>query len=82
MKESFLTKSMIDAIIKEAKEDCCEIYFPEIVDTPTGTKQTSNIEMFDHEYVDQKCGCCGDDYYGSIYYPLPCGKYIRVRFSM
>ncbi len=75
-------KEIFDEIIRSAKEDCSQIYFPEIVDTPTGSKQEydGNKKIFDHIFIDQKSGVCEDDYYGSIYYPYN-GKYIKVGFS-
>lgn len=73
---------MFNKIIENAKEDGMQIYFPKIVTIPKGNKQDSEIDIFDHEYVNQKTGCCGDDYYGEIYYPIGNGKYLEVSFSM
>ncbi len=70
-----------DAIIENAKDNGMEIFFPEIVDTPCGTRQDSEINLFDHEYVDQKTGHSGDDFYGSIYYPIE-NKYLKIEFCM
>ena len=36
---------------------------------------------YDHKFVEQHTGSCGDDYYGSLWYPLGGGKYLRVEFT-
>lgn len=70
----------LDEIIKDAKQDCSEIFFPTIVDKPTGVKQTyGDTSIFSHIFVDQKVGCCEDDYYGDIYYPIE-DKYLKVGY--
>lgn len=33
-------------------------------------------------YVEQHSGCCGDDYYGNIWYPLTGNHYVQMGFSM
>lgn len=75
-------KPYFDEIVTDLKENGSEIYFPEFVDKPTGTRQDydGNTELFDHIYVDQHVGYCGDDYYGHIYYPFE-GKYIKVGYN-
>ena len=70
----------LDEIIKDAKQDCSEIFFPTIVDKPIGVKQTyGDTSIFSHIFVDQKVGCCEDDYYGDIYYPIE-DKYLKVGY--
>lgn len=56
--------------------------FPSIVDKPNGEKQMCEIEIFDHEYVDQHTGFCSDDYFGTMAFPLPSGKYIEISYQM
>lgn len=74
--------TIFSKIIDNAKEDGMNIFFPRIVDFPKGTKQDSDIDIFDHEYVSQKTGTCCDDYYGEVYYPLSNGKYLEVSYTM
>ena len=74
-------KQIFDHIVNEAKKEGYLIGFPEIVDTPKGIKQDSDIPLFDYKWVDKKCGSCKDCYYGEIYYPFM-GKFLKVRFSM
>lgn len=62
-------------------EDCIAVYFPKIVDKPKGVRQSSDLELFDHEYVDQHSGIGEDDYYGTMYFPLPSGKYLSVDYN-
>jgi len=33
-------------------------------------------------YVEQHSGCCEDDYYGNIWYPLTGKHYVKMRFSL
>lgn len=33
-------------------------------------------------YVEQHSGCCEDDYYGNIWYPLTGEHYVKMRFSL
>jgi hypothetical protein len=74
------TLEIIDYIIQEIKKDVwCSDYIG-VVDTPNGTRQESSIDLFDHEYINQKCGCCEDDYYGEIYFPVN-DKYIVFGFQ-
>ena len=81
-KQGFLEKH-IDEIMKYANEDCsAELANPCIVDTPTGEKQESDCELFTHEWIDQHCGCCEDDYYGTICFPLPSGKYFKITVML
>lgn len=70
----------IVAIGEYLSKDCKFMEFPEIVNTPKGTRQTSDSLLWDHEYVDQSCGISGDDYHGTMYFPLPDGKYLSVGF--
>ena len=36
---------------------------------------------FKKAYVSQSCGYIGDDYYGTIWIPLPNGNYLEYSFS-
>lgn len=72
-------ETILNKIIDNAKEDGMNILFPKIVDAPKGKKQDSEIDIFDHEYVSQKC--C-DDYYGEVYYPIGNGKYLEVSYTL
>jgi len=74
-------KEVFDHIAMVAKEEGYWIGFPEIVDSPKGTKQDSDIPLFDYEWVDQECGICGDSYHGEMYYPFM-GKFLKVPFAM
>jgi hypothetical protein len=67
--------------IKADMVGCSYSNIPEIVDTPKGKKESydGNKEIFDHIFVDQHAGSCGDDYYGHVYYPIE-GKYLKVEF--
>lgn len=73
----------LDEIIKDAKQDYSYINFPIIVDKPVGIKQTydGDTSIFSHVYVDQKVGCCEDDYYGNMYYPIE-DKYLKVGYVL
>jgi len=51
-----------------------------IVDTPKGSKQPSDTNHFDHEYVVQHAGSCEDDWYGHIYLPIG-EKYLDIEFN-
>jgi len=73
-------KIIFDEIIRLAKEDGAQIYFPEIVDSPLGRKQDCDSKVFDHEYIVQNGS--EDNYYGYIYYPINDGKYLKVGFSL
>lgn len=67
--------------IKEIMEHDCHYWrIYEITDKPEGDRQET-IGIFDHEYVDQTCGISGDDYSGSMYFPVGDGRYIRVQFE-
>jgi len=67
--------------IKDCITDCEGGYDFEIVDLPRGDKQTENYSFIKHIYIDQSCGCCGDDYYGEVYIPLPDNKYLQFSFQ-
>jgi hypothetical protein len=73
---------VFNKIIEDAKEQGMQIFFPRIVSVPKGSKQESEIDIFDHEYVNQQAGYYGDDFYGEIYYPIGDGKYLEVGFSI
>lgn len=32
-------------------------------------------------YVEQHCGCCGDDFYGSIWYQLTARHWVKMDFA-
>lgn len=72
-------KKYLDEIVKDAKLDCSHINFPIVVDKPTGVKQTYGGDIFNHVFIDQKKGCCEDDYYGDMYYPIE-DKYLKVGY--
>lgn len=77
-------KKYFDEIIKDAKrDDCSHIDFPIIVDKPTGIMQTydGDTTIFSHIFIDQKVGCCEDDYYGNMYYPIE-DKYLKVGYVL
>ena len=103
--ENGTKEQRIDFLLKTELEECFrywgmdeyEYYGYEIVDEPSGVKQSFDhetldekeelIEMpeefkyIDHEYCDQHCGICGDDYSGNLYFPLPSGKYLRCHYE-
>lgn len=74
-----------------------EYFGYEIVDKPLGDKQKfchdaadengelmdvpEEFKYIDHEYCEQHCGVCGDDYYGDLYFPLPSGKYLKCHYD-
>lgn len=72
----------LEKILLYYKEDLTYIDFMGIVDNPKGQKQSLEIEglTFDCEYIDQKVGCCGDDYYGNIYIPIG-DKFMKFSYS-
>lgn len=72
---------IFNKIVADAKEQGIQIFFPKIVYVPKGSRQDSEINIFDHEYVNQQKGYSCDNYYGEIYYPLEDGKYLEVGFS-
>lgn len=67
--------------ISEEMQDCSYLCFPTIVDEPKGKRQDADTDFFDHVFVDQSCGIAGDDWHGTVYFPIPNGKYIAVEFS-
>ena len=73
-------KTVIE-ISKLLGSDSCHFGIVKIVDTPEGIKQSSDSDLFDHEYVDQHNGITGDDYYGFIYYPIGSGQYVQCHYS-
>lgn len=46
-----------------------------------GYRQSSDCEIFDHEFVDQRA-MYDDDYFGEIYFPIGNGEYIKARYWM
>lgn len=93
----FLLKTELEECFRYWGMDDYEYYGYEIVDTPLGDKQAFDHEALDekeelielpeefkyidHEYCDQHCGICGDDYSGNLYFPLPSGKYLRCHYE-
>jgi len=73
-------QATLKAIKEHAATENTNIFFAEITDEPKGCKQESEIKIFDHEFIDQKIGMFGDDFYGDIYYPLK-SKYLKVPYS-
>lgn len=73
-------------LIKEAiaymKEDSRLIGMTGIVplDQVKGKRQECDSEFFDHEFVDQQCQF-DDDYWGTVYLPLPTGEYMAMEFT-
>lgn len=51
----------------------------EIVVQPAGHPQDNGFSLGD-VYVDQSCGICGDDFYGTVALPLPDGRYLQFSF--
>lgn len=51
-----------------------------IVDTPGADKPQDEPYWFKQAYVSQSCGYSGDDYSGTIWIPLPNGKYLEYLF--
>ncbi|WP_209678579.1 hypothetical protein [Methanohalophilus levihalophilus] len=52
-----------------------------IVELPIGDLQSSPDDAYSL-YVDQHCGACGDDFYGTVCMSLPCKKYLLWSFQM
>lgn len=50
-----------------------------IVDVPVGRPQDNEFPLGD-VYVDQSCGVCEDDFYGTVALPLPDGRYLQFSF--
>lgn len=73
-------KKILDEILEELKQDCRIIGFPEIVDEPTGNKQSITLSFCNHEFVDQTKGYFEDDYSGYVYFPID-GKYIKIYYE-
>ena len=56
-----------------------------IVDYKRGNKQDVEDVSSAHlayEWVDQSCGYCEDDYYGSIYLHIKGNRYLKCDFTM
>lgn len=51
----------------------------QIIDTPVGQPQDNEFSLGD-VYVDQHCGVCEDDFYGTVALPLPDGRYFQFSF--
>ena len=51
-----------------------------IVDTHGAVKPQDEPYWFKQAYVFQYCGYSGDDYSGTIWIPLPNGKYLEFSF--
>ena len=79
--EARFLEDHIDEIFKYMLEDCFDVGFCGIVDAPNGDKQESNCGLFDFEWVDQSTGIAGDDYYGTVCFPLPSGKYLKLSYQ-
>lgn len=71
----------LDKILEELREDLGSVSYEGIVEIPKGEKQKSDLDMFEFEYVDQKCHSyeC-DAFYGSIYLPID-DKFIHLTFE-
>lgn len=41
----------------------------------------SLYEKQDTLYIKQWTGCCEDDYYGVIFYPITDNKYLKINYS-
>jgi len=51
-----------------------------IVDTHGAVKPQDEPFWFKQAYVSQSCGYTGDDYSGTVWIPLPNGKYLEYLF--
>jgi len=51
-----------------------------IVDDPGAVEPQKEEYWFKKAYVSQSCGYSGDDYWGTIWIPLPNGKYLEYLF--
>jgi hypothetical protein len=72
---------IFENIVIHSMDEHIKITLPEIVLNPIGERfDCFDYSIFDHYYVDQCVGVCGDDYYGHIYYPVKRG-YLKVEFS-
>jgi hypothetical protein len=49
-------------------------------DQVSGERQDCDCEHFDHEFVDQRSHY-EDNYYGTVYLPLPNGEYMALDYS-
>jgi len=79
--ETFAGFDAVLSVINHYMADCCSSWgIQTIVDSPEGDRQDSDCEAFDHEFVDQRCGICGDDYVGDMYFPITGGRYIKVWY--
>jgi hypothetical protein len=45
-----------------------------------GIKQTESV-WFKYVYITQKCGCCEDDYYGTIFIPITNKHFLRFYYN-
>lgn len=70
---------IIKSIIKYLSKDCYYVKFESETDLPSGEKQPSDHYLFQYEWVDQRCGCSEDDYYGWIFFPYE-GKYLKFYY--
>lgn len=74
---------ILTKILEAAEESGTTLFFPKIVDEPKGNLQNSDVDIFDHMYIDQVAvGLGGDSFSGSCFYPLSNGKYLEVGFAI
>lgn len=52
----------------------------QIVDTHGNVEPQEEEYWFKKAYINQSCGYSGDDYSGTIWIPLPNGKYLQFMF--
>lgn len=93
----FLLKTELEECFRYWGMDEYEYYGYESVDEPSGVKQPfdhkaldekeelieipEEFKYIDHEYCDQHCGICDNDYSGNLYFPLPSGKYSKCHYE-
>lgn len=73
-----LVKSAIEYISENSK--CLGISKIVTADQVKGSRQECECENFDHEFVDQ-WNYWEDDYYGTVYLPLPNGEYMALDYT-
>lgn len=80
----------VKKLVKQKKYDdikhylnyCDSVYRFEIVPKSKvfGTEQEEDY-CFKTVFINQQCGYCGDDYYGTIFIYLKKGKYLKFEYS-
>lgn len=67
--------------IEEVLDGCDLAGEMRLAHTPKGAEQGEFTERFTNVYVDQRTGCCEDDYYGNIYAEFAAGQWLVIPYT-